>query len=64
MNSDFREHSRNLRMFPDRLESGEITPAQKDITSTSQEPTRESREHSQKLRVLRIRDELSAKYEG
>ena len=27
MNSDFREHSRNSRMFPDRLEPGEITPA-------------------------------------
>ena len=47
MNNDFREHSRNLRMFPDRLESGEITPARKDITSMSQEPTCESREHSQ-----------------
>ena len=50
MNSDFREHSRNSRPFPDRRETGEMTPARKDITSTSQESTRESGEHSQNSR--------------
>ena len=50
MNSDFREHSQNSRPFPDRRESGEITPARKDIISTSQESTRESGEHSQNSR--------------
>ena len=50
MNNDFREHSRNSRLFPDRRERGEITPARKDITSTSQESIRESGEHSQNSR--------------
>ena len=50
MNSDFREHSRNSRPFPDRRETGEMTPARKDITSTSQESTRESGKHSQNSR--------------
>ena len=47
MNSDFRENSRNSQPFPDRRETGEMTPARKDITSTFQESTRESGEHSQ-----------------
>ena len=50
MNSDFKEHSRNSRPFPDRRERGEMTPARKDITSTSQESIRESGEHSQSAR--------------
>ena len=29
MNSDFREHSQKLRPFPDRRETGEVTPARK-----------------------------------
>ena len=50
MNSEFREHSRNSRPFPDRRERGEVTPARKHMTSTFQESTRESREHSQNSR--------------
>ena len=47
MNSDFREHSRKLRPFPDKQERGEMTPARKDITSTSLESIRKSGENSQ-----------------
>ena len=47
MNSDFREHSRKSRPFPDRRETGEVRAARKDITSTFQESKRESGEHSQ-----------------
>ena len=47
MNSDFREHSQKSRPFPDRQETGEVRAARKDITSTFQESTRESGEHSQ-----------------
>ena len=36
-----------LRPFPDRRETGEVRTARKDITSTFQESTRESGEHSQ-----------------
>ena len=50
MNSDFREHSRKSRPFPDRRETGEVRAARKDITSTFQESTRESGEHSQNSR--------------
>ena len=50
MNSDFREHSRKLRPFPDRRETGEVRAARKDITSTFQESTRKSGEHSQNSR--------------
>ena len=47
MNSDFREHSQKSRPFPDRQETGEVTPARKHMTSTVQESTRESGEYSQ-----------------
>ena len=50
MNSNFQEHSRNSRPFPDRRETGEMTPVRKVITSASQETTRESGEHSQNSR--------------
>ena len=50
MSSDFREHSRKSRPFPDRRETGEVRVARKDITSTFQESTRESGEHSQNSR--------------
>ena len=50
MNSEFREHSRKSRPFPDRRERGEVAPARKHRTSTFQESTRESREHSQNSR--------------
>ena len=50
MISDFREHSRNSRAFPDGRKPGEMTTVGKDITSTFQESTRESREHSQNSR--------------
>ena len=50
MNSDFREHSRKSRPFPDRRETGEVTPARKHMTSTFQESTRESGEHFQNSR--------------
>ena len=50
MDSDFREHSRKSRPFPDRRETGEVTPARKHITSTFQESTRKSGEHFQNLR--------------
>ena len=50
MNSEFREHSRKSRPFPGRRETGEGTPTRKDITSTFQESTRESGEHSQNSR--------------
>ena len=50
MNSEFREHSRKSRPFPDRREREEVTPARKHMTSTFQESTRESREHSQNSR--------------
>ena len=47
MNSDLREHLRKLRPFPDSRETGEVTTARKDTTSTFQESTREPGEHSQ-----------------
>ena len=50
MNSDFREHSRKSRPFPDRRETGEATTARKHMTSTFQESTRESGEHFQNSR--------------
>ena len=50
MNSEFQEHSRKSRPFPDRRETGEVTPARKHITSTFQESTRESQERSQNSR--------------
>ena len=50
MNSDFREHSRKSRPFPDRRETGEVRAARKDIISTFQESTCESGEHSQNSR--------------
>ena len=45
MISDFREHLRNSRAFPDGRKPGEPTTARKHITSTLQELTRESGEH-------------------
>ena len=50
MNTDFREHSRKSRPFPDRRETGEVRAARKDITSMFQESTRESGKHSQNSR--------------
>ena len=50
MISDFREHLRNSHAFPDGKKPGEMTTVDKDITSTFQESTRESREHSQNSR--------------
>ena len=50
MNSEFREHSRKLRAFPDRRETGEPTTVRKHMTSTLQESTRESGEHFQNSR--------------
>ena len=50
MNSEFREHSRKSRAFPDRRETGEPTTARKHMTSTLQESTRESGEHFQNSR--------------
>ena len=50
MNSEFREHSRKSQPFQDRRERGEVPPARKHMTSTFQESTRESREHSQNSR--------------
>ena len=50
MNSDFREHSRKSRPFPDRRETGEATTARKHMTSTFQESIRESGEHFQNSR--------------
>ena len=47
MNSDFREHLRKLRLFPDRRETGEVRAARKDITLTFQEATHRSGERSQ-----------------
>ena len=47
MNSDFREHSRKSRPFPDTRETGEVRAARKDITWMFQESTRKSGEHSQ-----------------
>ena len=49
MNSDFREHSRKSRPFPDSRETGEEKTARKHTTSTFQESTRESGEHFQNL---------------
>ena len=49
-NSEFREHSRKSRPFQDRRERGKEPPARKHMTSTFQESTRESREHSQNSR--------------
>ena len=49
MNSDFREHSRKSRPFPDRRETGEVRAARQDITSTFQKSTCESGERSQNL---------------
>ena len=45
MNSEFREHLRKSRPFPDRRETGEVTPAKKHMISTFQESTRKSGEH-------------------
>ena len=59
MNSDFQEHSRNSRLFPDGRESGEIIPARKDIISTSQESPRKSGEHSQNSRWQSARKEMN-----
>ena len=42
MNSEFREHSRKSRMFPDGRKPGEMTTVDKEITSEVQESTRES----------------------
>ena len=50
MNSEFREHSRKSRPFQGRRERGEESPARKHRTSTFQESTRDSREHSQNSR--------------
>ena len=47
INSEFQEHSRKSRAFQDGRKPGEMTTVRKDITSTFQESTRESREHSQ-----------------
>ena len=47
MNSDFREHSRKSRPFPDSREAEEVRTARKDITSTFQESTRKSGKHFQ-----------------
>ena len=46
MNSEFREHSQKSRAFSDGRKPGEMTTVRKDITSTFQESTRKSREHS------------------
>ena len=50
MNSEFREHSRKSRPFPDSQETGEVKTARKHTTSTFQESTRESGEHFQNSR--------------
>ena len=50
MNSEFREHSRNSRSFPDRGEIGEATQARKHMTWTFQQSTCESGEHFQNSR--------------
>ena len=50
MNSDFREHSRNLRPFPEGREIGEAIPARNHMTLTFQESIRESGEHFQNSR--------------
>ena len=50
MISDFREHSRNSRPFPDERKPGEPTTARKHMTSTLQELTRKSGEHFQNSR--------------
>ena len=47
MNSDFREHLQKSRPFTDRRETGKVRAVGKDITSTFQESTRKSGEHSQ-----------------
>ena len=47
---EFREHSHKSCAFPDRRKPGEMTTVRKDITSTFQESTRESGEHSQNSR--------------
>ena len=46
-NSNFQEHLRKSRPFPDRGETEEMKAARKDITLTFQESTRKSGEHSQ-----------------
>ena len=50
LNSEFREHSRKSRAFPGEQKPREMTTVRKDITSTFQESTRESEEHSQNSR--------------
>ena len=50
MISNFREHSRNSRAFPDGRKPGEPTTARKHMTSTLQELTCESGEHFQNSR--------------
>ena len=49
-NSDFREHSRNLRPLPDERETKEMKAAKKHTTVTFQESIRESGEHFQNSR--------------
>ena len=49
MSSEFREHSRKSRPFPDGREIGEATPARNHMTLTFQESTHESGEHFQNL---------------
>ena len=50
INSEFREHLRKSCAFPDGRKPGEMTTVRKDITSTFQESSHESREHSQNSR--------------
>ena len=50
MQSDFQEHSRKSRPFPEKQETEEVKTARKDITSTFQESKRKSAEHSQNSR--------------
>ena len=50
MNSNFREHSRKSRLFPERRETEEVRAARKNIALTIQESKHESGEHSQNLR--------------
>ena len=47
MSSDFQEHSRKSRPFPDSRETGEVRTARKDITLTFHESKCESEELSQ-----------------
>ena len=47
MQSDFREHSRKSRPFPETRKTEEVVTPRKDTASTFQESKRESTEHSQ-----------------